>query len=82
MEAAIKERPDKSGRTTPRTTAVRRAQLWRIHRLLGEGPTGTAQCWKMLSGEVLTRQQVAKQLTAVEKVALAFEREPFDADAV
>lgn len=82
VEITLKERPDKSGQTNPRATAVRRAQLWRIYRLLGEGPTGTAHCWKLLSGETLTRQQVAKQLTAVEKVALAFERGPFDVETV
>lgn len=78
IETALLDRPDKSGQTDPRATAIRRAQLWRVHRLLGEGPTGTAYAWKVLSGESLTRQQAAKQLAAVEDVALAFERAAVD----
>ena len=74
IETAIRERPDKSGRADPRATATRRAQLWRVHRLLGEGPAGTAHAWGRLSGEVLERWQVARQLAAVEGVALAHER--------
>lgn len=74
IETALRERPDKSGRADPRTTATRRAQLWRVHRLIGGGPTGTAYTWSRLSGEVLTRWQVAKQLAAVKDVAIAHER--------
>lgn len=80
IETALRERPDKSGQTDPRTTAIRRAQLWRVHRLLGEGPSGTATTWKALSGETLTRQQVARQLDAVRVVGLAFERAAVDAE--
>jgi hypothetical protein len=80
IETALRDRPDKSGQSDPRATATRRAQLWRVYRLLGEGPTGTAYSWKVLSGEVLTRQQVAKQLAAVEAVALAFERVAVDVE--
>lgn len=80
IETALRHRPDKSGQTDPRTTATRRAQLWRVHRLLGDGPTGTAYAWKVLSGEALTRQQVARQLAAVEEVALAFERVAVDVE--
>ena len=74
VESALRDRPDKSGQTDPRTTSIRRVQLWRVHRLLGEGPSRTASTWQALSGEAMTRQQVAKQLAAVEKIALAFER--------
>lgn len=74
IETALRVAPDKSGRTDPRATAVRRAQLWRVHRLLGEGPAGTAHAWCRLSGEVLERWQVARQLAAVEGVAHAHER--------
>ena len=74
IETALRVAPDKSGRTDPRATAIRRAQLWRVHRLLGEGPAGTAHAWGRLSGEVLERWQVARQLAAVEGVALAHER--------
>lgn len=74
IETALRVTPDKSGRTDPRATAVRRAQLWRVHRLLGEGPAGTAHAWGKLSGEVLARWQVARQLAAMKGVALAHER--------
>lgn len=74
IEDAVRAAPDRSGRTDPRVTATRRAQLWRVHRLLGEGPAGTASVWTALSGEEMSRQQAAKQLAAVEGVALAFER--------
>jgi hypothetical protein len=79
LETALRRCPDKSGRTDPRATAIRRAQLWRVHRLLGAGPAETARVWAALSGEVLTRQQVAKQLAVTETVARAFERGGFDA---
>jgi hypothetical protein len=74
IETAVRVAPDKSGRTDPRATAIRRAQLWRVHRLLGEGPARTASTWSRLSGEVLERWQVARQLAAVKGVALAHER--------
>lgn len=80
IETALRERPDKSGRADPRTTATRRAQLWRVHRLTGEGPAGTAHTWSRLSGEVLARWQVSRQLAAVRDVALAFERAGARAD--
>lgn len=80
VESALLERPDRSGRTDPRATAIRRTQLWRVHRLLGTGPAETARVWAALSGEALTRQQVARQLAAVEVVALAFERVTVDAE--
>ena len=73
-ETALRDRPDKSARTDPRATAIRRAQLWRVHRLLGEGPAGTASTWGRLSGEVLERWQVARQLAAMKGIALAHER--------
>ena len=78
IETALRDRPDKSGRTDPRATAIRRAQLWRVHRLLGAGAAETARTWATLSGEVLTRQQVAKQLAVTETVARTFERGGFD----
>ena len=78
IETALRDRPDKSGRTDPRATAIRRAQLWRVHRLLGAGAADTARTWAALSGEVLTRQQVAKQLAVTETVARTFERGSFD----
>lgn len=74
VESGLLERPDRSGRTDPRATAIRRAQLWRVHRLLGVGPAGTASTWARLSGEKLERWQVARQLAAVESLALAHER--------
>lgn len=81
IETALRDRPDLSGQTDPRATATRRAQLWRLHRLLGTGPAETARVWAALSGEALTRQQVAKQLAAVEEVALAFERVAVDVES-
>ncbi|WP_348714802.1 hypothetical protein [Acidovorax soli] len=82
IEDAVRGAPDRSGRTDPRATAIRRAQLWRVHRLLEEGPAGTAYAWARLSSEVLNRWQVAKQLAAVKDVALAFERARVEADAL
>ena len=81
LETALLQCPDKSGRTDPRTTATRRAQLWRVHRLLGAGAADTARTWAALSGEVLTRQQAHKQLVATAAVALPFERGSLDAPA-
>ncbi len=81
LETALRQCPDKSGRTDPRATAIRRAQLWRVHRLLGSGAADTARTWAALSGEVLTRQQVAKQLAVTETVARAFERGGFDVES-
>lgn len=81
IETALRDRPDKSGRTDPRATAIRRAQLWRVHRLLGAGAAETARTWATLSGEVLTRQGAARQLDAVREVALAFERVAVDVES-
>ena len=81
LETALLQCPDKSGRTDPRTTATRRAQLWRVHRLLGSGAAETARTWATLSGEVLTRQGAARQLDAVREVALAFERVAVDVES-
>ena len=81
LETALRQSPDKSGQTDPRTTATRRAQLWRVHRLLGAGAAETARTWAELSGEVLTRQQTHKQLVATAAVALPFERGSLDAPA-
>jgi hypothetical protein len=81
IETALRDRPDKSGRTDPRATAIRRAQLWRVHRLLGAGAAETARVWATLSGEVLTRQGAARQLDAVREVALAFERVAVDVES-
>lgn len=81
LETALRQCPDKSGRTDPRTTATRRAQLWRVHRLLGAGAAETARTWETLSGEVLTRQQAHKQLVATAAVALPFEQGCLDATA-
>lgn len=80
IEDAVRAAPDRSGRTDPRATATRRAQLWRVHRLLGVGPAGTASSWARLSGEKLERWQVARQLAAVEPVALAHERARVEVD--
>ncbi len=74
IETALRAAPDKSGRTDPRATAIRRAQLWRVHRLTGGGAAGTAHTWGRLSGEVLERWQVSRQLAAVRDVALTYER--------
>lgn len=81
IETALLARPDKSGSTDPRATAIRRAQLWRVHRLLGTGPAETARVWAALSGESLSRQQAARQLDAVREVALTFERVAVDAES-
>ena len=81
LETALLRCPDKSGRTDPRTTATRRAQLWRVHRLLGAGAAETARTWATLSGEVLTRQGAARQLDAAREVALAFERVAVDVES-
>lgn len=81
LETALRQCPDKSGRTDPRATAIRRAQLWRVHRLLGAGAAETARTWATLSGEVLTRQGAARQLDAVREVALAFERVAVDVES-
>ncbi|MBT9512801.1 MAG: hypothetical protein IV104_10680 [Acidovorax sp.] len=81
IETALRVAPDKSGRTNPQATATRRAQLWRVHRLTAEGAAGTAHIWARLSGEVLARWQVARQLAAVEDVALAFERTAGDVES-
>lgn len=77
LETDLRDQPDRSGRTDPRVTAIRRAQLWRVHRLLNARPADTARAWAALGGEALTRQQVAKQLNAAAAAGLAFERAPF-----
>lgn len=71
---ALVENPDKSGRTNPADTARRRAFLWRIHQLSGKHHQVTAQLWTAISGQPITRQQVARHIAAVAPIAAELER--------
>lgn len=74
--AAIRERllnhavahPDRSGMRTPEAIANRRARLWRVFVLAGRDHTATAKHWRNLTGETLSRQAIAKQISAVADV--------------
>ena len=57
-------RPDRSGRRTPDEVATRRAHLLRAFTLSGRSAATTATNWRLLTGETMTRQAVAKQVTA------------------
>ncbi len=67
LEHAV-QHPDSSGRRAPHEVAARRAKLWRTHVLAGRSPTATAAAWEALMGHRLSRQQVARQVAAVEAV--------------
>lgn len=60
--------PDGSGKHSPPAVAARRAKLWRTHVLAGRSATATAAAWEALTGQRLSRQQVARQIAAVEAV--------------
>lgn len=60
--------PDSSGLHSPSAVASRRARLWRTHILAGRSPTATAAVWEALTGQRLSRQQVGRQVAAVEAV--------------
>lgn len=60
--------PDGSGQHPPHVVAARRARLWRTHVLAGRSATATAAAWEALTGQRLSRQQVARQIAAVEAV--------------
>lgn len=65
------ESPDKSGARTPATVAERRARLWRVHVLSGKQPAETARNWVALTGEDISRQVIARQISATEAVLKA-----------
>ncbi len=64
--------PDKSGAHSPQNIANRRAQLWRVHVLLGKRPTETARGWELLTGAPAKRQVISRQIEAI-KTALSHE---------
>lgn len=66
------EFPDKSGAHSPQDIANRRAQLWRVHVLLGKRPTETARGWELLTGTPAKRQVISRQIEAI-KAALSHE---------
>jgi hypothetical protein len=61
LSAAI-SKPDKAAKHCPHAVADRRAVLWRVYLLSGRSQTATAKHWKLLTGNELTRQAIAKQL--------------------
>ncbi|MDM0049292.1 hypothetical protein [Variovorax sp. J22R115] len=74
--AAMRERllshamqhPDRSGARTPDAVAARRARLLRAFILSGRSAATTAANWRLLTGETMTRQAVAKQVAAALEV--------------
>ncbi len=68
LERYSRRHPDKAGRVTPFQVASRRALLWRTYVLAGRSPTRAAEFWKLLSGEQLTRQAMAKQVALVAEI--------------
>lgn len=58
--------PDRSGLRTPEQIVNRRVRLYRIHVLAGRSPSRTAIQWQTITGESITRQAVAKQVSGVE----------------
>jgi hypothetical protein len=60
--------PDRSGTRSAESVAHRRASLLRVHILSGKSPTATAMNWKLLSGETISRQAVAKQIDTIDAV--------------
>lgn len=59
---------DKAGKHTPEAIAERRARLWRVYVLSGRNQTTTTKNWHLVTGEAVTRQAIAKQLTIVDQV--------------
>lgn len=68
LRAHAVKHPDGSGKHSPHAVASRRARLWRTHVLAGRSATATAAAWEALTGQRLSRQQVARQIAAVEAV--------------
>lgn len=62
------EKPDRSGKVTPKDSAERRAKLWRVFVLSGSNQTATVKHWQALTGETMTRQAVSKQLEIIKAV--------------
>ena len=62
------EHPDRSGVRSFEDVANRRAGLWRLFLLSGKSQANTVRNWKLLMGETITRQAVAKQLSIVASV--------------
>ena len=75
LTEAAADKPDKAGKFTPADTARRRAWLWRIHELSGRNHQRTAQLWAVMSGNTITRQQVARHIAAAAPVVAELERQ-------
>ena len=56
--------PDRAGKHTPHAVALRRARLLRCHVMSGRSPTLTADYWRRLTGESLSRQAVSAHIEA------------------
>lgn len=68
LRVHAEKRPDGSGQYPPHVVAARRARLWRVHVLAGRSATATVAAWESLTGQRLSRQQIARQIAAVEAV--------------
>ena len=60
--------PDRARLVTPTSVAERRARFWRLFVLSGRNQTVTTEAWHLLTGQAVTRQAVAKQLTVAAEV--------------
>jgi len=60
--------PDKSGTRTPEAITNRRAGLWRTFLLSEKRQTATAENWKLLTGEPLSRQAISRHLETIKTI--------------
>lgn len=51
--------PDRAGKHPPHVVALRRARLLRCHVMSGSSPTLTAEYWRRMTGEKLSRQAIS-----------------------
>lgn len=61
--------PDRAGQRTPEQVSLRRSQLFRTFVLAGGSSITTARYWTALTGEVVSRQAIAKQVDLVRTIA-------------
>ena len=66
--AHAKAHRDRAGTVSPEVTAARREALWQVYILSGRNRAATAMRWTLLTGQVISRQAVSKQINIVEDV--------------
>ena len=68
LESHAVANPDRSGVHQPGAIAQRRASLWRVYVLTRGSFAEVARNWQALTGQVLSRQAISKQIGIISAI--------------